>query len=131
MIDLLAACMFLGPLPDPVCTPGDIQSRSAKVVCTPGWASRHRHVTQATKALVYASYRLTGPHPFPEWEVDHRIPLEIGGSNSTRNLWPEHNPQSKDRLENRTHEKVCTGRMSLSHAQRIFKGDWTKESRSA
>jgi 5-methylcytosine-specific restriction endonuclease McrA len=90
----------------------------------PGWASRHRHVTSTTRAQVYRRYGLTGNHPFPQWEVDHRVPLELGGSNTITNLWPEHRPQTKDQLENTLHDQVCSGQIELARAQRIFKRDW-------
>jgi hypothetical protein len=121
-----AACtlMAYGQLPDQHCTPGAIQSTSATAICSPGWASSHRHVTNATRALVYRRYGLTGTHAFPEWEVDHRVPLELGGSNAIVNLSPEHGPQAKDQLENRLHDAVCSGRLRLAVAQRVFERDW-------
>jgi 5-methylcytosine-specific restriction endonuclease McrA len=115
-----------GALPDHHCTPGRVQSTSARAVCTPGWASRHRHVTTATRALVYRRYGLRGSHRFPEWEIDHRVPLELGGSNAITNLWPEHHPQAKDRLENQLHARVCTHQTTLARAQAIFKSDWRR-----
>jgi hypothetical protein len=54
----------------------------------------------------------------------HRVPLELGGSNQMTNLWPEHHPQRKDTLENRLHERACSGQMSLELAQRVFLRDW-------
>jgi 5-methylcytosine-specific restriction endonuclease McrA len=105
---------------------GGVQSRDVHAICTPGWASRHRHVSDSLRAEVYRRYGLSGRHPFPEWEVDHRVPLELGGSNAIVNLWPEHNPQPKDRLEDRLHSQVCSGRLRLAKAQRIFKRDWRR-----
>jgi hypothetical protein len=113
-------------LPDRACTPGAVQSTNTRAVCTSGWASEHRHVTSATRTEVYRRYGLTGSHPFPEWEVDHRIPLELGGSNALKNLWPEHHPRAKDHLENELHERVCAGNMTLARAHRIFKRDWRR-----
>jgi hypothetical protein len=40
------------------------------------------------KRKVYAEYGITHHEP-SEFEVDHLISLELGGSNSIRNLWPE------------------------------------------
>jgi hypothetical protein len=113
-----AACSLMarGQLPDSQCTSGAVQSTNAEAICTPGWASRHRHVTAATRRLVYRRYGL-------EWEVDHRVPLELGGSNRISNLSPEHHPKQKDGLENRLHQQVCSGRMRLRTA-RVFLGDW-------
>jgi hypothetical protein len=51
-------------------------------------------------------------------EIDHLIPLELGGSNAPENLWPqrydgERNAARKDRLERRLHAMVCRGEISL------------------
>jgi hypothetical protein len=55
--------------------------------------------------------------------------LELGGSNSIKNLWPESyrtvwNARVKDRLENRLHELVCSGQLDLATAQREIATDW-------
>jgi hypothetical protein len=75
-------------LPDPKLTPGStVSGAGAADVCTPGWASEHRHVTENMRDQVYAEYgRVRGPDCC---EVDHLIPLELGGSNDMKNLWPE------------------------------------------
>jgi hypothetical protein len=41
-------------------------------------------------------------------------------------LWPQHRPQAKDRLENRLHQNVCSRRMRLRRAVRIFELDWRR-----
>ena len=62
-------------------------------------------------------------------EIDHIVPLELGGSNDVDNLFPE--PGSgkasyhvKDELENRLHDPVCSGAMSLRAAQRGIATNW-------
>jgi hypothetical protein len=69
------------------------------------------------------------PQPSGSFELDHLIPLELGGDNADANLWPE--PASpvpgfhqKDVLENRLHELVCSGRLALGDAQRAIASDW-------
>lgn len=129
MIALLAAAVCTaaagGQLPDHQCTPGTIFTRATVAqICTPAYTQKVRHVTAATRRRVYASYGETGSHPFPEWEVDHLIPLELGGSNSVRNLWPEHRPRAKDHVENELHDRVCGGSMRLVTAQRRIAKDW-------
>jgi hypothetical protein len=67
-------------------------------------------------------------------EIDHIVPLELGGSNDVANLFPE--PGSgpatyhlKDRLENRLHALVCGGSLSLATARRAISANWEREYR--
>jgi hypothetical protein len=50
-------------LPDPKLTPGDVFPDATKDdVCTPGWSSDHRHVTESMRDQMYAEYgRTQGP----------------------------------------------------------------------
>jgi len=64
-----------------------------------------------------------------EVEIDHLIPLELGGSNDIKNLWPqpfEPRPgaHETDVLEGWLHGQVCRVGMSLSSAQRTVARDW-------
>jgi hypothetical protein len=111
-------------LPDPKLIPGDtLPAVTAAEVCTPGWASEHRHVTESMRDRVYTEYsRTRGPDCC---EVDHLIPLELGGSNDMKNLWPEPDAPrpgwaEKDQLENELHTEVCAGKMPLVDAQRCI-----------
>ena len=117
-------------LPDPKLTSGDtVPGATAADVCTPGWASEHRHVTEGMRDQVYTEYgRTRGPDCC---EVDHLIPLELGGSNDMKNLWPEPSaPQpgyhEKDQLENELHAMVCSGKISLADAQNCISTNWVK-----
>src|SRR3954447_149615 len=75
-------------LPDPKLTPGDAFEVSAADVCTPGYSKKVRHVPASVKAEVYREYGIT-EHPRGSYEVDHLISLELGRSNSIKNLWPQ------------------------------------------
>jgi hypothetical protein len=114
-------------LPRHSLTPGVALAVSRARVCTSGYASGARDVSDAEKAAVYDRYGITWV-PYAH-EVDHLISLELGGSNVIRNLWPEPyagrwGARTKDVLENRLHELVCDGRLSLASAQRQEARDW-------
>lgn len=114
------------PTPNPRLTPGAIQSSDTGAVCTPGWASAHRDVSESTKDAVAAEYGLSSRSGY---EIDHLIPLEIGGSNSVANLWPEPYDSSygaieKDGLEDWLHEQVCDGSLALAAAQHEIAQNW-------
>jgi hypothetical protein len=91
-------------LPDSSLTPGDtFPGATAADVCTHGWSTEHRHVTEEMRNQVYAEYgRTLGPDCC---EVDHLIPLELGGSNEMRNLWPNQMPLGREALR-RTNWKM-------------------------
>ncbi|MBX6333697.1 MAG: HNH endonuclease [Gemmatimonadaceae bacterium] len=98
-------------------------------MCVPGYSKKVRNVPAAVKRKVYAAYGITHHAP-GEYEVDHLISLELGGSNAIANLWPESyrttpwNARVKDALENYLHREVCAGRISLKDAQREIATDW-------
>jgi hypothetical protein len=57
------------------------------------------------------------------------FPLELGGSNSIKNLWPESHRTSPwnaqvNRLEGKLHELVCAGQLDLKTAQQAIATDW-------
>ena len=117
-------------LPDPKFTPGAVfPAATASQVCTSGWAEAHRNVPDELDYQVFAQYGLSHA-AHDSYEVDHLIPLELGGSNSVRNLWPQ--PQgganpgypAKDRLENRLHQLVCSGSLPLAVAQHAIAANW-------
>jgi hypothetical protein len=122
-------CKANGPLPDSGCTPGAIFSdATVDKICTPGYASSVRNVSTSLKNQVYASYGIT-THYTGQYEVDHLVSLELGGSNDISNLWPEAaNPtpgfHQKDQLENYLHDQVCAGKMPLEQAQIEIATNW-------
>ena len=119
-----------GVLPNPALTPGEVfAGATVAQVCVPGYARGARNVLPEQYLEVYASYGLAYPQPPGTRELDHLVPLELGGDNSNRNLWPE--PalpapgfHQKDELENVLHDQVCAGRLALDDAQRGIASDW-------
>lgn len=126
----LAAACALGPLPDPQCTPGLALSVTVSEVCTAGYAKTARSVSAKVKAEVFREYGVT-KHPHGSYEIDHLVPLELGGSNDIRNLWPEAaQPKpgfhEKDKVENDLHRRACAGRITLRAAQELIRSNWLK-----
>jgi hypothetical protein len=116
-------------VPNPSLTPGDVLDVTAWNICTPGYSEKVRDVPESVKQMAYAEYDIRSHRP-REYEVDHLISLELGGSNSLRNLWLQsyetqpHNARVKDQLENKLHKMVCEGAIDLRAAQRAIATDW-------
>ena len=128
-----SGCAVRGAEPDPGCTPGAVLSSDRARICTAGYSHSVRDVSSALKRRVYAAYGIRH-HARGAYEVDHLVPLELGGGNDLSNLWPEAaNPRpgfhEKDGLENRLHDLVCAGRLGLGTAQRAIARDWLAASR--
>lgn len=128
-----SACAVNGPLPDPGCTPGAVfASSTPAAICVTGYTKTVRNVSTKTKKQVYAAYGVTYPQPTGSYEVDHLVPLELGGSNDIANLFPEAAATSsghvgfreKDLVENYLHERVCDGAMPLPRAEEAIAHDW-------
>jgi hypothetical protein len=125
-----AGCHVHGGLPDPGCTPGVVFVHATRRdICAPGYSSRVRNVGQAQKDAVYAMYGFEVHLDGADGEIDHLVPLELGGTNARANLFPESaspypGSHEKDQLENALHEKVCSGALSLRRAQREIARDW-------
>jgi hypothetical protein len=123
-------CRVDGPLPDADCTPGaHFKYATRAKVCTNRYAKSVRNVSAKTKDAVYAAYGISRHFNGSTGDVDHLVSLELGGSNSRYNLFPEAavpvpGSHEKDRLENKLHVEVCAGRVTLATAQRKIAADW-------
>jgi hypothetical protein len=122
-------CQARGGLPDAGCTPGAIFASATKdQICQSGYASSVRNVPTSEKDQVYAEYGIASHYP-GEYEVDHLVSLELGGSNDIANLWPEAASPTpgfhqKDQVENYLHDQVCSGAISLQQAQVEIATNW-------
>jgi hypothetical protein len=110
-------------------TPGVVLTERTAKVCVSDYATSVRDVSQSTKDTVYSRYGVAYV-PYAH-EVDHLISLELGGSNSIRNLWPEPyagrwGARTKDTLENRLHDIVCAGQLRLVRAQSMEAHNWVR-----
>jgi hypothetical protein len=73
--------------PDPRLTPGATLEVTTTDLCVPGYTKKVRDVPAAVKRQVYAAYGIQHHAP-GAYEVDHLIPLELGGSNALRSFRP-------------------------------------------
>jgi hypothetical protein len=143
-------------LPDSSLTPGTIDPKvNGHEICTETWragpngappvqggnltySKAARHTSQTVKEQAFSEYGIQDPHDGGQsYEVDHLIPLSLGGRDVLSNLWPQSrtalgfNSWVKDRLEFRLYNLVCRPKpgdppVSLSDAQEALQGDWTK-----
>jgi hypothetical protein len=126
---LLIALTFLAAdLPDKKLTPGATLNVTLQALCEKGYAGNVRNVPDSEKNKVYAEYGIK-THTAGEYEVDHLISLELGGSNDIKNLWPQSytgtwNAHVKDKLEDHLHVLVCAGTMKLEDVQKKISTDW-------
>jgi hypothetical protein len=131
-------------LPDRRCTPGGIDpSVTVDTLRDPRWRTRcirNCQTSESEKHIAYAYYNLARPRVNSGedqiCELDHLVPIELGGADGMGNIWPECgstgvvlNERSfkvKDRVENYLANEVRAGRMPLSEAQHGIADDWTQ-----
>jgi hypothetical protein len=123
----------LGALPDRRCSPGAYYSGLTKaVLCSRSFrTSAIRNVPTAEKHAVEQEYGLAARSYGRSLEIDHIVSLELGGSNDIANLFPERlnaHPgyKAKDKLENKLHDLVCDGKMTLRAAQGQIAANWIR-----
>jgi hypothetical protein len=122
-----------GDLPDPRLTPGRADpSLTRDELCAPGFSTKtiRRHGSRASGDEIYRTYGVTRNDPPCPCEIDHLIPLGIGGSSDRGNLWPQSysavpwNSKRKDELETQLRTEVCSGKIELLAAQHEIATDW-------
>lgn len=121
-------CHAQNGLPDPACTPGAVMTRDLHVICGTSTSGR-RNVTEGQKRRVRIAYGASQHPPVGSFEIDHLVSLELGGSNSVLNLWPEPAApkpgfHEKDQVENELHREVCAGTLSLDSAVHVIATNW-------
>lgn len=132
---VLAAGAHAGMALNPAVTQDNIRS----TICVPGWAATVRPPLSYTSRIKRGYLKSVGlPQARSrEFELDHRIPLTLGGhpaspDNLWLQTWAEH-PQRwpgpaaahrKDQLEVRLKKLVCSGQLALAEAQECIYRDW-------
>ena len=138
LVLLLAAMAVAGqtiPRPDPTLTPGAVDpALTQEKLCDPSFHTiTARDVDETEKVKACRSYGITAGCPGKDYELDHLISIELGGSNDIKNLWPQpvDSPgvigfHTKDVVEDRAHAAVCSGKLTLKQAQDGISADWYK-----
>jgi hypothetical protein len=121
----------LGSNPDRRCSPGAYYSKLGKAtICSPSFrTSTIRNVPDSERFAVEREYGIKPGHYGSTLEIDHIVPLELGGSNDIANLFPEQlyvrpGYRIKDKLENKLHALVCAGSMTLRSVRVRISTDW-------
>ena len=131
-------------LPDPHCTPGSItplvtSANLGTTICKRGYSASVRPplaLTEPEKFAIMQAYGVSASAS--NYEFDHLIPLELGGSSNLANLWPEPNQGSpstfnsyshyglnaKDGVEAQSNYAVCDRGYSLASAQKEMASNW-------
>ena len=116
--------------PDKNLTGGSVRTGDRDAAC--GHAKENRHpLPPRVRDEILTRYRLL-PGTHPDYEIDHLIPLCLGGADDPSNLWPQPrrskeetwNAEAKDRLEHLMCEMVCNGKIDIATAQEAFATDW-------
>ena len=116
--------------PDKNLTGGSVRTGDRLAAC--GHAKENRRpLPPAWRDEILRRYGLP-PGTHPDYEIDHLIPLCLGGSDDLSNLWAqprrsigkEWNAEAKDRLERRMCDLVCAGQIDIAAAQTALATDW-------
>jgi hypothetical protein len=114
--------------------PGVTQANIGKTICVIGYTKTVRppitYTSPIKRRQLASGYNVGGDIKMGDYEEDHLVPLEVGGSpKSEANLWPEPlagqwGARTKDKLENAMHLLVCSHQITLAAAQQVFMTDW-------
>jgi hypothetical protein len=126
-VALAAAPSRWGSRPPRSVTPGAEGVSLAAICPRVSAALEAQRPSTAVKDEVYAEYGIA-PGQRYRYHIDHLVPLELDGSNSIRNLWPQliGAARAKDRLEGTLHSMVCAGQIALAAAQRAIRTNWVR-----
>ncbi|CAB4122167.1 hypothetical protein UFOVP26_105 [uncultured Caudovirales phage] len=89
-----------------------------EMICTSGYSASVRPSINYTNAI--KRKWLPKGHKVSEYELDHYIPISLGGSPTEEsNLWLQDwaDAKRKDVLEKQLHRDVCSGKITLRQAQ--------------
>jgi hypothetical protein len=117
-------------LPSAFLTPGDAKKVTKEQICTPGYVASIKATKDSMKEEAFSRYGLRDGKSSTD-VLDHLIPVELGGTDSIENLWPEPvkgewNAAQKDALEQKLLGMVCDGSLTVKQAQTAIKKNWVQ-----
>ena len=125
---LAAPSIAMAQRPSTYKTPGATARVKMEQLCAPDFAASVKPVSdwQRTQALERYGLRSEGF----SGELDHLVPVALGGSNDPDNLWPfrasgTFTLEAKQALASKLQGLVCARKLSLKDAQDAFRKDWT------
>ena len=144
---LMTGCGSLPPPAEPAASPAQAalqfvpvealnadvrQATIQQTICVSGYTASVRPSTAYTNRVKLKLLRERGlpASAVSEFELDHRIPLALGGhprspQNSMLQPWEGNDgAKVKDRLERRLQRLVCSGKLLLDDARRAIYVDW-------
>ena len=137
LVALFASVLFVAPAfafdvrPDPNKTGGSVRpdGNDPKLVCNA--TGTRGPMPPARRDRILQSYGLP-PGYHPDYEIDHLVPLCLGGADDDSNLWPQPrrtiepqwNAERKDALERELCRLVCDKLLELGDAQEAIIKDW-------
>lgn len=114
--------------PDPQLTPGKVCEHADSYRYNEHIAYCERNVTPSTKVDIMKDYDEQLGYRIRsmdrnDFKIDHYIPLCMGGSNSTLNLWPQHKSVyfKTDPIEEKLCKMMSLGRMKQAEAIQTLK----------
>jgi hypothetical protein len=120
----------LAQLPDNFKTPGATTKANQAAICEAGFVRGVKPASSREQADALERYGIR-PESF-KGDLEHLVPVALGGSNDPDNLYPFHTNsneltlEAKHQLADKLQAMVCSGKLSLKEAQAAFKKDWTK-----
>ena len=122
-------------LPDKNLTGGSVRTGDRLAAC--GHAKENRGpMFAARRDEILRRYGIaSGTHP--DYEIDHLIPLCLGGSDDPSNLWPQPkqrieetwNAEAKQRLEDKICKMVCDGKIDICATNPAAWRHWRRRAR--
>ena len=125
---LAAPSIAMAQRPSSYKTPGATARVKMEQLCAPDFAASLKPASDWQRSQALERYGLR-PEGF-SGELDHLVPLSLGGSNDPDNLWPfrasgTFTLEAKQALASKLQGLVCARKLSLKDAQDAFRKDWT------